>query len=57
MFTGLQRAVDEFEGRCIAYALENHGGNITRAAITLRLSRQSLQRKMIRLGIESAKSR
>jgi arginine utilization regulatory protein len=46
---GLGRTMVEVQRRCIATALDLHGGNITKAAAALRVSRQSLQRKMRRL--------
>jgi len=47
----LNDAVREFERRYIVRALREHGGSITHAATALGISRQSLQRKVRRLGI------
>jgi DNA-binding NtrC family response regulator/tetratricopeptide (TPR) repeat protein len=46
----------QFERRCIEVALARAGGNRTRAAAALGLSRQGLLKTMARLGIETAGS-
>ena len=43
--------VDEFERRFIQMHLERSGGNVSRAAITLDMHRQSLQQKLKDLGL------
>jgi transcriptional regulator with GAF, ATPase, and Fis domain len=45
------RARDEFERLYIASVLADHDGNVTHAAAALRLTRQSLQRMIQRLGV------
>jgi two-component system response regulator AtoC len=48
---GLRRASREFEKRVVQQALARHGGNRTRTALALGLSRQGLYRKLKRLGL------
>lgn len=51
---GLGPIVNDFERKCIAHALSKHGGNVTYAAEALRMTRQSLQRKIRRLKVPAA---
>ena len=46
----LARAVQEFERHYIVRALSEHEGNVTRAAVSLGIARQVLQRKIQRLN-------
>jgi transcriptional regulator with GAF, ATPase, and Fis domain len=48
----LAEAVAELERQMIARALERHGGNITHAARTLRMTRTGLRKAIARLAIE-----
>jgi len=48
----LKERVEEFEAGIIADALTRHGGNISRAADELGLSRVGLRGKMARYGLE-----
>lgn len=48
---GLRKSLRHFERQCIDEALQKHDGNVTAAAKALRVSRQSLQRKMRRLAL------
>jgi DNA-binding NtrC family response regulator len=50
----LQRARAAFEARYITEALRRHGGNVTRAAQALGLSRVALHRKMKEYGLRDA---
>ena len=52
----LRAARDAFEREFIAEVLERHGGNATRAAIELGLSRQMLQRKIRNWNLRQAKN-
>jgi len=45
------RAMDAFERRFLAAALERHGGNVSATARALDLHRQSLQKKLRQLGL------
>jgi two-component system response regulator HupR/HoxA len=47
----LQRTRHAFEAHYIAQVLEEHGGNVSRAARTLGLSRVALHRKMKEYGV------
>jgi transcriptional regulator with GAF, ATPase, and Fis domain len=47
----LRDARDAFEARYIAEVLEQHGGNVARAAATLGLSRAMLHRKLRKFGL------
>jgi len=49
---GLDEAVDDFERRTIARALQSERWNISDASVRLRVSRQDLQRRMKRLEIQ-----
>ena len=49
--TSLQDARDAYEARYIAQILAEHGGNVSHAALALRLSRVALQKKMKRYGL------
>jgi two-component system, NtrC family, response regulator HupR/HoxA len=49
---GLRGRVDALEGQLLAETLARHGGNISRAARELGLSRLGLRNKMQRLGLE-----
>lgn len=51
LLAGLRGASREFERRLLAGALERHGGNRTRTAASLGLSRQGLYKKLRRLGL------
>jgi transcriptional regulator with GAF, ATPase, and Fis domain len=46
-------ALDDLQREAIRQALADHNGNIARAAKQLGLKRQSLQRKMTRLGLRT----
>ena len=46
-----QRVVDEFERKFISLHLERSGNNLSKAALTLDMHRQSLQQKMKELGM------
>jgi DNA-binding NtrC family response regulator len=48
------RVIDEFERSILTRALEEHDGNISRAAQSLGLHRQNVQQKLRRLGIDAA---
>jgi transcriptional regulator with PAS, ATPase and Fis domain len=48
---GLRAARAQFEASFIAGVLKNHNGNVSRAAITLGISRIGLQKKMKVLGL------
>lgn len=48
---GLARALNALQREWIVTALDEHGGNISKAARALRTNRQGLQRKIQRLGI------
>ena len=52
--TDLRQARATFETRHIGRLLAIHGGNVTRAAAALGLSRSMLQNKMKELGLRSA---
>ena len=47
----LQRRLDELEAELIREALERTGGNKSRAALQLGVSRQGLHKKLVRLGL------
>jgi Nif-specific regulatory protein len=49
--TSLQDARDAYEARYIAQVLGEHSGNVSHAALALRLSRVALQKKMKRYGL------
>ena len=51
MPSALSEAVREFERRQIAAALQDEGGNMTRAASRLGLERSHLYKKMKQLGL------
>ena len=48
------RAVDAWERRFLAAALERHGGNVSATARAVDLHRQSLQKKLRQLGLGRA---
>ncbi len=50
-FAGLREARAAFEGRFIADALKQNGGNVTHTARTLGISRVALQKKLKDLGL------
>jgi two-component system response regulator AtoC len=52
---GLEEAVARFEGEILREALERHGGNQTRAAASLGITRRVLKLKMDRYGIGETK--
>ena len=47
----LQDAREAYEARYISQVLAEHGGNVSHAAVALRLSRVALQKKMKRYGL------
>lgn len=47
-------AVDRFERRYLAAKMQEHGGNVSRAADAMGISRQQVYRLMERLGLRSA---
>jgi len=47
----LQDAREDYEARYITQVLAEHGGNVSHAAVALRLSRVALQKKMKRYGL------
>jgi len=47
----LQGAREAYEARYISQVLAEHGGNVSHAAVALRLSRVALQKKMKRYGL------
>jgi DNA-binding NtrC family response regulator len=47
----LRELVGEFERRVLAQALERHGGNRTRAAKDLGITRQGLSQKIAKYGL------
>ena len=47
----LQNAREAYEARYISQVLAEHGGNVSHAAVALRLSRVALQKKMKRYGL------
>jgi transcriptional regulator with PAS, ATPase and Fis domain len=47
----LQEAKDAYEARYITQVLAEHGGNVSHAAVALRLSSVALQKKMKRYGL------
>jgi two-component system response regulator HupR/HoxA len=47
----LQNARDAYEAKYITQVLAEHGGNVSHAAVALRLSRVALQKKMKRYGL------
>jgi two-component system response regulator HupR/HoxA len=49
---GLRGQVDALESRMLAETLARHGGNVSRTAQELGLSRLGLRNKMLRLGVE-----
>jgi two-component system response regulator HupR/HoxA len=49
--TSLQDARDAYEARYVRQILAEHGGNVSHAALALRLSRVALQKKMKRYGL------
>jgi DNA-binding NtrC family response regulator len=49
--TSLQDARGAYEARYISQVLSEHGGNISHAALALRVSRVALQKKMKRYGL------
>jgi transcriptional regulator with GAF, ATPase, and Fis domain len=49
--TSLQEARGAYEARYISQVLGEHGGNVSHAALALRLSRVALQKKMKRYGL------
>jgi Nif-specific regulatory protein len=49
--SSLQDAREAYEARYILQVLEEHGGNVSHAAVALRLSRVALQKKMKRYGL------
>lgn len=53
---GFRHAAEEFERRLLRATLDHNGGNRTRAARSLGLSRQGFYRKVKRLGLELEKS-
>jgi DNA-binding NtrC family response regulator len=46
-----ERVVESFERSFLAAALERHGGNVSATARALGLHRQSLQKRLKRLGV------
>jgi len=48
-----RRAVEDFERRYLAGALERHGGNISQTAEAIGMARQSLQQKLKELGLRA----
>jgi transcriptional regulator with PAS, ATPase and Fis domain len=46
-----QDAREAYEARYISQVLTEHGGNVSHAAVALRLSRVALQKKMKRYGL------
>lgn len=51
--TAKQKVIERFERDSLGAALEEHGGNISRAAKALGLHRQNLQQKLKQLGISA----
>jgi DNA-binding NtrC family response regulator len=49
-----RRALDAFDRAFLAAALERHGGNVSAAARTLGVHRQSLQKRLARVGLRGA---
>ena len=49
-------ALDEYERRIVAHALERAGGNRSRAARELRISRPRLLRKIARYGLDEPRA-
>ena len=49
--TAKKKLIDRFERAILSQALAAHGGNISQAARSLGLHRQSLQQKLQELGI------
>ena len=49
--TSLQDARAAYEARYISQVLSEHGGNVSHAALALRVSRVALQKKMKRYGL------
>jgi transcriptional regulator with PAS, ATPase and Fis domain len=47
----LQDAREVYEARYISHVLVEHGGNVSHAAVALRLSRVALQKKMKGYGL------
>ena len=54
---GLRGRVEAVETEALRQALDRHGGNLTRAAAELGLSRLGLRNKLNRLGVDTPKAR
>ena len=48
-----ERTMDDYEREIINRILEKHAGNISRTALELNLSRQTLYRKIRKFGLQS----
>ena len=55
--TAKAQVIDRFERAFFAAALREHGGNLSRAAASLGIHRQSLQQKLHKLGLSAASYR